>query len=40
LKAGVITDAEYRKIKKAEEIRNEVIQVDAFEREEFRRLRS
>jgi acyl-CoA dehydrogenase len=40
LKAGVISDAEYRKIKAAEEIRDEVIQVDAFEMEEFKRLRS
>jgi acyl-CoA dehydrogenase len=39
LEAGIITDAERKQIHDADEARDEVIQVDAFEPEAFRSLR-
>ncbi|MBI3030163.1 MAG: acyl-CoA dehydrogenase [Candidatus Rokubacteria bacterium] len=39
LQAGVITQEERQRIREADEARDEVIQVDAFEKEEYRRLR-
>ena len=38
LAAGVITKAEYELLNEARDARDEVIQVDAFSPEEFRRL--
>ena len=38
VEAGIITAAEHQQVLDADEVRNEAIQVDAFDRETFRSL--